>query len=96
MVIHHCLQILPRLRIRYLLRHNHVNNIKLVQRNLPKMSEYQWLRLYPLQHWQMAFRWLHYLLLLIGKYFPKYYNRSFSKRYYTVGIRVQKSQDNHR
>ena len=72
MAIHRCPQIFPRLRIRYLFRNNHVNNFQLVQRNLCTMSEHQWLRLYPLQHWQMAFRWLHYLLLLIGTYPPKY------------------------
>ena len=72
MAIHHCPQILPRLRVRYLLCHNHVNNTQLVQPNLYTVSDYQRLRLYFLQHWKMAFRWLHHLFLLIGRSFSKY------------------------
>ena len=72
MAIPHRLQVFSRLRIRYLLRHNHVNNLKLVQPNFCTMSEHRWLCFHPLQHREMAFRWLHHFLLLIGGYFSNY------------------------
>ena len=70
MGLHHCVEVLPRLRFRYILRHHHVNHQKLVKRDFQAVWLYQWLRFHSFQYRKMAFRWLYHFLIPSGTSLP--------------------------
>lgn len=62
----HRVEVLPRLRFRYLFCHYHVNHPKLVKRNLQAVWLHRWLCFHSFQHREMAFCWLYHCLVSSG------------------------------
>ncbi len=72
MALCHRAQVVHGLRVRYLLRHHHVDDSELVERNLQKLCQWSGEKLcrHPVQHWQMVVCWLHHLLVPLGPSIP--------------------------